>query len=408
MRKSLTLIAIGALCLGCSQRFAEPDLGRQLQSILDAEVQNNDAVRSAALHVDAPALGLDWEGASGMADPEGGIPMTPETPSRIASNTKTFVAAAVLRLAEEGRLEIDDPIADHLPEEFVAMLGGDGYDTEAMTIRHLLTHTSGLFDPTAMDRYTETIIADPTHRWTRSEQLRIAMDWGDPHGGPGEYYDYCDPGYGLLGAIIEQSSEQPMAAAVRELLDYEKLGLHSTWWETLEPRPAGIPDRAHQFFGDYDTFDFHPSYDLYGGGGIVSTVGDLARFYRALFTGGVFIDPATADLMLTTVDGAEPLPNARPLGYLRHPRDLCAGARSGRHCSHEPESGPGSPQQTGPRGDQTGRRGNRLTVIPSEAAPYVGPSDRASNASEWRNLWGERKRAWGRFTDPSVRFAHSG
>jgi D-alanyl-D-alanine carboxypeptidase len=315
MRKSLTLIAIGALCLGCSQRFAEPDLGRQLQSILDAEVQNNDAVRSAALHVDAPALGLDWEGASGMADPEGGIPMTPETPSRIASNTKTFVAAAVLRLAEEGRLEIDDPIADHLPEEFVAMLGGDGYDTEAMTIRHLLTHTSGLFDPTAMDRYTETIIADPTHRWTRSEQLRIAMDWGDPHGGPGEYYDYCDPGYGLLGAIIEQSSEQPMAAAVRELLDYEKLGLHSTWWETLEPRPAGIPDRAHQFFGDYDTFDFHPSYDLYGGGGIVSTVGDLARFYRALFTGGVFIDPATADLMLTTVDGAEPLPNARPLGY---------------------------------------------------------------------------------------------
>jgi D-alanyl-D-alanine carboxypeptidase len=89
----------------------------------------------------------------------------------------------------------------------------------------------------------------------------------------------------------------------------------STWWETLEPRPTGVPDRAHQFLGDLDTADFDPSYDLYGGGGIASTVGDLARFYRALFTGGVYADPATAGIMLTTVDGARTLPGARPLGY---------------------------------------------------------------------------------------------
>ena len=93
------LIATGTLCLGCGPQAIEPDLGQQLQSILDAEVQNNDAVRSAALHVDAPALGLSWEGAAGIADPENGRPMTPETPVRIASNTKTFVAAAVLRWA---------------------------------------------------------------------------------------------------------------------------------------------------------------------------------------------------------------------------------------------------------------------------------------------------------------------
>jgi len=305
-----TLIAIGTLCFGCQPQPTEPDLGQKLQSILDAEVQENDAVRGAALHVDAPALGLDWGGAAGMADPESGTPMTPETPVRIASNTKTFIAAAVLRLAEEGMLDIDDPIADHLPEEYVVMLEGDGYDTGAVTVRHLLTHTSGLFDPTAMDRYTEAIIADPMHRWTRSEQLQIAMDWGDPYGGPGEYYTYCDPGYGLLGAIIEQASGQPMVVAARELLDFEGLDLTSTWWETLEPRPTGVPDRAHQFYAEYDTADFNPSFDLYGGGGIASTVGDLARFYRALFTGGVFADPATAGVMLTTVDGVQALPGA--------------------------------------------------------------------------------------------------
>ena len=315
MRRIFALIFIGTLCLGCGSQTTKPDLGQQLQSILDAELQNNDAVRSAALHVDAPALGFDWEGAAGMADPENGIPMTPETPSRIASNTKTFIAAAVLRLAEEGMLDIDDPIADHLPEEFVAMLDGDGYDTVAMTLRHLLTHSSGLFDPSSLDRYTEAIIADPNHHWTRAEQLQKAVDWGDPHGAPGEFYTYCDPGYGLLGAIVENASGQPMAMAVRELLAYENLGMTSTWWETLEAKPTGAPERAHQFFGDMDTFAFHPSYDLYGGGGLVSTVGDLARFYRALFTGGVYADPATADVMLTTVDGVQPLPGARPLGY---------------------------------------------------------------------------------------------
>lgn len=315
MRKLTVIVALGLLCVGCQTQITEPDLDQQLQSILDVEVQNNGAVRSAALHVDAPALGLSWEGAAGMADPENGIHMIPETPSRIASNTKTFIAAAVLRLSEEGRLDIDDPIADHLPEEYVAMLDSDGYDTEVMTIRHLLTHTSGLFDPTAKDRYTEMIIADPMHRWTRSEQLQIAMDWGDPFGGPGEYYYYCDPGYGLLGTVIEQASGHPMAVAVRQLLDYDSLGLTSTWWESLEPRPTGVPDRAHQFYGDIDTADFDPSYDLYGGGGLVSTVGDLARFYRALFTGGVYADRSTTATMLTTVDGAEALPDAGPAGY---------------------------------------------------------------------------------------------
>jgi D-alanyl-D-alanine carboxypeptidase len=310
MRNLTALLATALLCLGCGPQPTAPDLGQRLQSILDAEVQNNDAVRSAALHVGAPALGLIWEGAAGLADPDTGRPMTPETPARIASNTKTFVAAAVLRLAEEGKLDIDDPIEDHLPEEFVEILDGDGYDTDAITIRHLLNHTSGLFDHTASPNFEPQILADPKHRWTRAEQVQCAVDWGGPHGEPGEYYTYCDTGYVLLGGIIEQVSGLPMAIAVRKLLDYGRLGLISTWWETLEPKPAWVPDRAHQFFGDIDTAEFDPSYDLYGGGGLVSTVGDLARFYRAIFTDDVFTQEDTSYIMLTTDDDAQALPDA--------------------------------------------------------------------------------------------------
>jgi D-alanyl-D-alanine carboxypeptidase len=298
------------VCLSCQPHSGKSDIRRQLQSLLDAAVRSSEAVPGAALHVDAPPLGLSWESAAGVADPESGRPMTAGTPVRIASNTKTFVAAAVLRLNEEELLDLDDSIADFLPEEYVKMLEGDGYDPRAMTVRHLLNHTSGLFDHTSGDRYTEAILADPMHRWTRAEQLRCAVDWGDPLGEPGEYFSYCDTGYVLLGAIIEEVSGLPLPEAVRRLLNFEDLGLVATWWEGLEPQPRWVPDRAHQFYGEVDTFGFDPSFDLYGGGGLVSTVGDLARFYRALLTGDVFDNFFTGSLMLTPSRDARELPNA--------------------------------------------------------------------------------------------------
>ncbi len=304
-------------CLGFACTAPQPAaptaaavLERELQSLLDGVVATNAEVHGAALAVDASGVAVNWEGAAGLADPAAGVAMTPATPVRIASNTKTYVAVAVLRLAEEGRLAIDDPVAAHLPDELAELLRSDGYDLEAMTVRHLLTHSSGLFDHTSDPRFEEAILADPRHRWTRAEQVRAAVEWGDPHGAPGEIYTYCDTGYVLLGAIIEQTSGRPLAAAVRELLGFERLGLRATWWETLEPPPEQLPARAHQFFGELDSFGFDPSLDLYGGGGIAATVGDLARFWRALFGGEVFTDPSSLETMLTTFDGLQPLPGA--------------------------------------------------------------------------------------------------
>ena len=245
-----------------------------------------------------------------MADPRAGTAMTSETPVRIASNTKTFVAASVLRLAEAGKLDIDDPISKHLPAEPVALLAGDGYRPDEMTIRHLLTHTSGLFDHTSGEEYARAITSDPMHRWTPLEQLRLAVRLGAPHGPPGELYTYCDTGYVLLGQIIEAVTGQNLAQAVRALVGFDRLGLDATWWEILEPAPAGIPKKAHHFLGELDCTDFDPSYDLYGGGGLVASMPDLARFFRALFAGKVFEHPATLQLMLTGVAGLRAIPGA--------------------------------------------------------------------------------------------------
>lgn len=299
-------VALGTL--GCGQAptpapAAGTSLEPALQQIIDDVVQRNESVRGAAMHVDSPLLGLAWEGAAGLADPAASQSMTPQHPVRIASNTKTFVAAAVLRLVEQGRLGLDDAVARHIGNEYVALLTSGGYDPERITVRHLLTHTSGLYDHADSGNFSERILAEPHHQWTRTEQLTASMEWGQPWGEPGEVYHYADTGYILLGAILERSTGASLAAAVRQLVGFDRLGLTSTWWEILEPKPAGVRDRAHQFLADTDSYDFDPYFDLYGGGGIVCTVGDLATFFRAVFTGGVYDDPATVDTMLTTLDG---------------------------------------------------------------------------------------------------------
>ena len=279
-----------------------------LQAVLDSVVDAG-STPGIMLRLDAPSLGFSWSGASGVADLATGTPLARENPVRIASNTKTFVAAATLRLWEDGLLGLDDPLSLYLPAEYAEMLAGDGYDLDATTIRHLLTHTSGLYDYADRDLFIEAILADPTHRWTPAEQIGLAVEWGDPYGAAGEVYRYSDTGYVVLGLVLESVYGKPLAACLRELLNLDGLGLRSTWMETLEDPPAGASDRAHQYLGEQDTYDFDPSLDLYGGGGLVSTADDMAVFMRELFIGGVYRYAETADTMLTTVADAKAGPD---------------------------------------------------------------------------------------------------
>jgi D-alanyl-D-alanine carboxypeptidase len=102
----------------------------------------------------------------------------------------------------------------------------------------------------------------------------------------------------LLGAVVERYTGKTLGAGVRELVGFDRLGLRHTWWETLEPMPAGAADRAHQYQGGRDSYDIDPSFDLYGGGGIAAPMADVAAFFSALQTGKVFERQATLDTML--------------------------------------------------------------------------------------------------------------
>lgn len=253
-----------------------------------------------ALYATGKGLKQPWGISSGMADSAAGRPLTVDTPLRVASNTKTFVAATVLRLWEQGLVDLDGPIAPLLTPVLNELLSGAGYQTGRISVRQLLNHSAGLNDHADDPRYFETVLREPARFWTREEQVRLAVQYSPPLSEAGRGFRYSDTGYILLGDIIERISGETLAATVRRQMSFDRLGLTSTWWEIAEPQPEKIEHRARQFLGEIDATDISASMDLYGGGGLVMSAHDLATVFAALFEGRVFDNPATLRQMLST------------------------------------------------------------------------------------------------------------
>ncbi len=265
------------------------------QQLVDDVAASSPGVPGVALAV----LGddVDVAVAAGSGGPDRDDPLTPDRPFRIASNTKTYTAAAVLRLVEDGTIRLDQPISELVDPALLALLTDDGYDPAAITVTHLLQHTSGLYDYASDVDFQTMVLGDPDRHWTRADQVRLAMENGEPLGEPGTAFASSDTGYVLLGDILERATGSTLAEAYRDLLGFDGLDVTSTWLEDIEPDPDGVAPMASQFFETQDMVDADPSFDLYGGGGLVSTVGDLATFYDALLDGELFEDEATLRTM---------------------------------------------------------------------------------------------------------------
>nr|WP_298721182.1 serine hydrolase domain-containing protein [uncultured Steroidobacter sp.] len=251
-----------------------------------------------AIYVTGAGMPRPAAAATGLADPSSGRPLTVDTPLRIASNTKTFVAATVLRLHEQNRIDLDAAIGPLLDSTLTGLLKADGFDPNAMTVRQLLSHSAGLYDHGGDPRFIAAVLSDPNHVWTPRELVQLSMTYADPQAAPGVEFRYSDTGYILLGNIIERLTGQPLATVVRQSLRFDALGLTSTWWEITERQPAGAQPRARQFFDERDATDVHASFDLFGGGGLLMSARDLATFMAALFEGRVFDRKETLQIML--------------------------------------------------------------------------------------------------------------
>lgn len=263
-------------------------------SVDELHKQNPDSHGFAVAIIDGD--GSTHLASSGFAAP-GQVPFTAHTPVRTASVTKTLVAAAMMRLYETERLDIDAPLAGLIDPSFDTLLRSGGFDTHTITPRHLAMHVAGLSDHFVSDVFMTRVFANPDYRWSRWEQLEILVETFEPLSQPGERYSYSDSGYLLLGQIIERITGASVSDAVRQLTKLNAIGLDKTWWDALDAPPQIGLQRAHQCRDGVDIHDFDGSMDAFGGGGWVASTLDMAVFFRALFSGQVFDKPGTLETM---------------------------------------------------------------------------------------------------------------
>ena len=202
----------------------------------------------------------------GLADLEQGAPVTPATNFRLASVTKQFTSAAILLLAEDGLLGLDDPARNWLPSLPAA----------AVTIRHLLTHTSGLVD------YEDVIPASMTAQLHDANVLELLERQHRAYFPPGTAWRYSNGGYALLALVIERASGGSFADFLRERI-FRPLGMTGT-----VAHQEGVSTVANRAFGYSDVnaawqrTDQGPTSAVLGDGGIYSSIDDLAKWDAAL------------------------------------------------------------------------------------------------------------------------------
>ncbi|MFE9772483.1 serine hydrolase domain-containing protein [Streptomyces sp. NPDC005931] len=230
---------------------------------------------------EAPAAALLAAGEKGSRYAHAGPGMAPSDHFRAGSMTKTFIATVVLQLAEEQRLSLSDTVERHLP----GLVRGAGNDGRALTLRSLLTHTSGLYDFAAETGGTVPL--------TARQAVRIAVT--HPPADPGRF-SYSNTNYVLLGLVVEQVTGRPYATeAERRIVAPLRLtGTSFPGSRTSLPSPHG---RAYAADGT-DVTDLDPR--VAGAAGeLVTTLADLNRFYAALL-GGELLPPRRLREMLDT------------------------------------------------------------------------------------------------------------
>ncbi len=226
----ILMILLPGLSAG-AQAFP-PEVAAEIQAAMD-DLTAGGLPPGMVVWIDAPEY--QFAGASGFADLTDEIPMSPEGAFRIGSITKMFTATVIIQLAEEGVLTLDDPLARWLPDVADQLPYGD-----QITLRHLLTHTSGLFNIVEHDAYwadifTEAVIDEETGTVTLDCVQRDPNDtlaryvYGkDAYFEPGAGWYYSNTNYTLLGMVIEKAADMPLAEAYRSYI-YEPLSMELTF-----------------------------------------------------------------------------------------------------------------------------------------------------------------------------------
>ena len=331
-RRALTLAAAAMLlapaAAGALQQPARDPASaavrERLQAALDSahRAGNFPGATAGVVLADGRAIGL----ATGMSDTARRVAMTPDHLLLAGSVGKTYAAAVALQLVQEGRMELDAPVARYLGDQPWFTRLPNAAD---ITVRMLMNHTSGIVRYEFDERFLADLVKDPYRTWTPADRVAYLVGATPPFAA-GQGWEYSDTNYILLGAIIERLTGQPYYTEMRRRL-LEPLGLRHTV-PSDRPHIAGLSQGyagPQNFFGGWDTMVgadgrlmFNPQME-WTGGGVATTALDLARWARALYAGDV-LHAATRAEMLRGVP-ARLGPNAAyGLGVILRPTPLGA------------------------------------------------------------------------------------
>jgi len=263
-----------------------------LQQVLDRAREGTKAPgASVAIMIDGK---LFWEGSSGLAKVDSGLPVNESTLYSLASVTKTFTATMVLRLYEESKVDLDDPIKPYVP----------GYmpSTDEVTVRDLLGMTSGYSDVEG-DPIIIRWLSNPNFPWTRAPILTRVRPVAFK---PGTRYNYSNTNYVILGAIIDHVSRLGVGGEFERLI-VNPVGLSGEAFFERVPKAAERIAHGYDLQHGKEVDGFRGARRLgvptsvwgvvWTDGGVAATASGVARFTDALF-GGKILQPDTLAMMI--------------------------------------------------------------------------------------------------------------
>ena len=292
-RRVLSLMLLTA-SLASAVQAADETLPRKLQDAVTAVQQRLDiqGVSAAVLWNGqryTPCAGFSFTGRA----------VTDDMILAIGSNTKTMTAVLLLRLQEDGLLDLDDAISKHLPPH--------PRINPSITVRQLLNHTSGLGEYAGGQAYRDSVLANPRRTWQREELFAMIPPAASA---PGEAWAYCNTNYLVAGAIAEIVGGMPLHQLLAQYIS-APLQLDSL---RLFPQDSLVGELAHRWLGGRDASATPMMAEWSGAwaaGAVISTARQYAAFYHQLFSEGVLSASSMSEFIAFVA------PNSYGLGIRR-------------------------------------------------------------------------------------------
>jgi len=302
---ALATATLFSLCVspGFAQDQPKPPVNSAVQEEMRKAVDSKEV--SGAVTLVASAEGITHLDATGLADIAKNIPMRPDTIFWIASMTKPVTATAILMLQDEGKLSVDDLVEKHLPE--FANLKTKTGEPAKLTIRHLLTHSSGMSELSGTESQGIKTLAELMPLYV-AKPVQFT---------PGSKWAYCQSGINTAGRIVEVASGLSLPDFFERRL-FSPLGMKdTTFYLTTEQLPRYATSYKKTEQGELqvaDTFGLGGSKATNrerfpaANGGLFSTAPDYARFARMILRGGEldgkrYVKPESVKLMTTLQSG---------------------------------------------------------------------------------------------------------